>query len=83
MEIWRENEKYLSMPSISKNIIAVLTEVGAGTFSRNIIIILFIFSNLTTQLAQRSTPQQLKMTARKLYHRDQQGVYFRVTMSLS
>jgi hypothetical protein len=33
--------------------IAVLTMIGAGRFSRNIIIILFIFSISTSQLARR------------------------------
>ena len=52
------------------------------TFSRNIIIILFIFSNPTNKLARRPTPQRLNVSARKLYRRDQQEVLFRVTLSL-
>jgi hypothetical protein len=50
-------------------------------FSRIIIIIIFIFPISTSQLARRSTPQQLNAPAQKLYRRDQRRLCFRVTLS--
>ena len=46
---WRLTDfRVILNPLLHNTIIAILTKVGAGTFSCNVIIIVFIFLNLTT-----------------------------------
>jgi hypothetical protein len=46
-----------------------------------IIIILYIYLISTSPLAHHSNPQQLNMSAQKLYHHDQWKLYFQATLS--
>jgi hypothetical protein len=64
-------------------LIAVFTEIGAGTFPRPLFLLFLFFQTRPLRLPRRSSPRIRDGFSQKLCHRDGRDVYFRVTLSFS